>query len=153
MIRPLVLHPDPLLAEASALVRAFDEDLAGLVRDLFDTMYDAPGRGLAAVQIGQMRRVFVMDAGWKEGAPTPRVFVNPVITDHTTALATHEEGCLSIPDTPRRVSRPAEVTLAWQDEHGIPHEGTFTGFEAACVQHEFDHLEGKTILDHPEAPA
>ncbi|MEO0676383.1 MAG: peptide deformylase [Pseudomonadota bacterium] len=150
MIRPLVLHPGPRLSEVSATVDAFDEDLAALVRDLFDTMYDAPGRGLAAIQIGVAARVFVMDAGWKDGAPSPITFVNPVITDHGTELAVQEEGCLSIPNTPRRVARPAQVTLRWQDIHGAPQERTFTGFEAACVQHEFDHLEGVTILDHPE---
>ncbi|MEM1234082.1 MAG: peptide deformylase [Pseudomonadota bacterium] len=151
MIRPLVLHPDPQLGQVSKPVTRF-EAVGTLVRDLFDTMYDAPGRGLAAVQIGFMQRVFVMDADWKTGTPAPRVFINPVITDHITDLAVCEEGCLSIPDTPRRVARPAQVTVEWQDENGLQHSGTFTGFEAACIQHEFDHLEGKTILDHPEAP-
>ncbi|MEM1232755.1 MAG: peptide deformylase [Pseudomonadota bacterium] len=150
MIRPLVLHPDPRLAEISKPVTRLDA-LGTLVRDLFDTMYDAQGRGLAAVQIGFMQRVFVMDADWKTGTPAPQVFVNPVIADHATELVVLEEGCLSIPDTPRRVARPAQVALKWQDENGLPMTGTFTGFEAACIQHELDHLEGKTILDHPDA--
>ncbi|MEL6690315.1 MAG: peptide deformylase [Pseudomonadota bacterium] len=150
MIRDLVLHPDPRLGDVSKPVTRFDA-VGTLVRDMFDTMYDAPGRGLAAVQIGFMQRVFVMDAGWKEGTPTPMVFVNPIITARSDDEVVNEEGCLSIPDTPRRVSRPAQVSLRWQDENGLPHEGTFEGFEAACIQHEFDHLEGRTILDHPEA--
>lgn len=150
MIRDIVLHPDPRLQEVSKPVTRFDA-VGNLVRDMFDTMYDAPGRGLAAVQIGFMQRVFVMDAGWKSGTPTPLVFVNPVITDHSADVVVNEEGCLSIPDTPRNVARPARVTVSWQDENGLPHKGTFEGFEAACIQHEFDHLEGRTILDHPEA--
>ncbi|MEM1236045.1 MAG: peptide deformylase [Pseudomonadota bacterium] len=151
-VRPLVFHPDPLLGEVSAPVGAFDAALRGLVQDMFDTMYAAPGRGLAAVQVGVLTRVFVMDATWKEGERTPMVFVNPAITDHGLDLAVNEEGCLSIPDVPRRVARPAEVTLRWQDLDGAAYERAFTGFEAACVQHEFDHLDGRTILDHPEAP-
>lgn len=152
MIRPILIHPDPVLAEVARPVTSFDDTTAGLIRDLFETMYDAPGRGLAAPQIGVLQRVFVMDAGWKTGTPTPQVFLNPMITATSEAIAVAEEGCLSIPGQPRRVARPAEITLEWCDEHGQPHMGRFTGFEAACIQHEADHLDGRLILDHPAVP-
>ena len=151
-MRPLVLHPDPLLAQVSEPVGAFDAGLRALVGDMFETMYGATGRGLAAVQVGVLARVFVMDATWKEGEKTPLVFINPVMVDHGLELEVREEGCLSIPDVPRRVARPSEVFMRWQDLSGADHERRFSGFEAACVQHELDHLDGRTILDHPEAP-
>ena len=151
-LQPLVLHPDPLLAEVSEPVALFDGSLRSLIGDMFETMYAAPGRGLAAVQVGVLARVFVMDATWKEGEKSPLVFINPVMVDHGLELEVREEGCLSIPDVPRRVARPSEVVLRWQDVTAAVHEQRFTGFEAACVQHELDHLDGRTILDHPEAP-
>ena len=150
-MRPIVLYPDPLLAQVSEPVGHFDAALAALVADMFDTMYAALGRGLAAVQVGVLSRLFVMDATWKDGERSPQVFVNPVFADQSEEHVTREEGCLSIPDRPRRVARPSEVTLRWQDVHGAAQEGTFTGFEAACIQHEFAHLDGRLILDHPEA--
>ncbi len=150
-VLPLVLHPDPLLARVSAPVTVFDAALERLISDMLDTMYAAPGRGLAAVQVGVLSRVFVMDATWKDGEKTPLVFVNPQIVDHGLELITHQESCLSIPNTPRSVARPARVGFRWQGVDGSFIEQEFTGFEAACTQHEFDHLEGRTILDH-EAP-
>ena len=151
MIRPLVLYPDPALAFVSAPVEVFDAALADLVGDMFETMYAAPGRGLAAVQVGVLARVFIMDATWKAAEKTPMVFVNPEIFERSARAVTQEEGCLSIPGMPRRVSRPAEVALRWQGLDARQHEGRFSGFEAACIQHEFDHLEGRLILDHEEA--
>ncbi|MEM8592774.1 MAG: peptide deformylase [Pseudomonadota bacterium] len=151
-IRPIVIHPDPLLAQVSQPVEAFDAALGSLIEDMFDTMYAAPGRGLAAVQVGVLKRLFIMDATWKDGDKSPRIFINPVITDHSAHLATNLESCLSIPDRERKVARPAEVSMRWQDGTGAACEGHFQAFEAVCVQHEFDHLDGKLILDHPEAP-
>ncbi|MEL6609504.1 MAG: peptide deformylase [Pseudomonadota bacterium] len=156
MIRPILLYPDPRLALVADPVEVFGDELRVLADDMFETMYDAPGRGLAAPQVGVGLRVFVMDATWKTGAPTPMVFVNPVVTPIGTDTVVHEEGCLSIPDTPRRVSRPARVHVTWQDLDGAAHEAEFSGFESACIQHEADHLDGRLILDHPhvepEAP-
>jgi peptide deformylase len=95
-------------------------------------------------------RLFVMDVGWKEGAPDPRVFVNPEVVNASEARVTREEGCLSIPGRVSRVTRPVEVSLRWQDLGGEPQEETFTGFAATCVQHEIDHLDGILCTDREE---
>jgi len=150
-LRSIVVHPDPRLAQICAPVTAFDAGLDDLISDMFDTMYAAPGRGLAAPQVGVMSRLFVMDATWKDGAGTPLVMVNPKVTARSENLAVLEEGCLSIPDTPRTIARPDWVAVSWQDAKGQAHTGKFDGFKAACIQHEADHLDGRLILDHPEA--
>ena len=150
-LRDIVLYPDTRLSEACAPVTRFDGALATLIEDMFDTMYDAPGRGLAAPQIGEMSRLFVMDATWKDGPGTPVALINPRITWRSSDMAVLEEGCLSIPDIPRRVARPDTGRAVWQDVKGDWHEAGFDGFEAAVVQHEADHLDGMLILDHPEA--
>ena len=150
MIRPIVQIPDPVLRETCAPVEAFDAALRDLADDMLATMYDAPGRGLAAPQIGQPIRLFVMDVGWKEGEPRPQVFVNPEIVEASEERVTREEGCLSIPGRLSRVSRPAEVALRWQDLDGAPREGRFDGFAATCVQHELDHLDGVLCTDREE---
>ncbi|UWQ17414.1 peptide deformylase [Jannaschia sp. M317] len=139
------LHPDPILRAPCAPVTG---DVTDLARDMLAAMYAAPGRGLAAPQVGRALRLFVMDCTWKEGLPDPRVFVNPVVTGRA-GRQVNTEGCLSIPDTPRRVARAARVTLAF-DAAGGRRSETFTGFAAACVLHEMDHLDGVLILDHPE---
>jgi peptide deformylase len=105
------------------------------------------GRGLAAPQVGLSLRLFVMDAGWREGAPEPRAFVNPEVAWASEETETREEGCLSIPDRLVRVARPARVGLRWRGLDGAPHEGSFEGFAAACVQHEIDHLDGVLCID------
>ena len=151
MIRPILRHPDPVLRTSCAPVaEPIAQDVPALARDMIETMYAAPGRGLAAPQIGVTLRLFVMDCTWKEGLPDPRVFMNPEIA----AAEGHQvnvEGCLSIPDTPRRVARPNRVVLAF-DGADDRREETFEGFAAACICHEMDHLNGVLILDHPEAP-
>lgn len=147
MTLPVVLHPDPVLRERCAPVERFDGDLAQLAWDMLATMYDAPGRGLAAPQVGRTLRLFVMDCAWKEGTPVPRVFVNPVIEGTSDEMVTREEGCLSIPDTPCLVSRPAWVEVRWQDLSGASHEARFEGMEAVCAQHENDHLDGVLCID------
>ncbi|MGB3407549.1 MAG: peptide deformylase [Jannaschia sp.] len=147
MILPIVLHPDPVLRIVCTPVAGAVTDLA---RDMLDTMYAAPGRGLAAPQVGVTERLFVMDCSWKEGLPDPRVFVNPEIVARD-GRQVNEEGCLSIPDMPRRVARAATVTLAFDGKDGRRQE-TFEGFAAACAQHEMDHLDGVLIVDHPVAP-
>lgn len=144
----ILQYPNPKLAEVCAPVTNID---ASLIEDMFETMYDAPGRGLAAPQVGVMQRVFVMDATWKEGDMTPIAFVNPVITGQGGSQV-NEEGCLSIPDTPRRVERADWVDVTWTAIEGTAQSERFEGFAAACVCHELDHLDGKLILDHEAAP-
>ncbi|WP_299839300.1 peptide deformylase [uncultured Jannaschia sp.] len=146
MILPIVQHPDPILR---VVCRPVTGDVTALARDMLDTMYAAPGRGLAGPQVGVTERLFVLDATWKDGLPDPRVFVNPEIVARD-GRQVNEEGCLSIPETPRRVARPAEITLAFDGASGRREE-RFAGFAAACIWHEMDHLDGVLILDHPEA--
>lgn len=144
--------PDPVLRAVCAPVTVFDAKLAAIAKDMLDVMYAAPGRGLAAPQVGITQRVFVMDATWKDGTPDPQVFVNAEMVECSEEIVVMAEGCLSIPDRTSRVARPAQVTLRWQDLDGAPQTGTFTGFAAACVQHERDHLDGILCTDYPEAP-
>lgn len=144
---PIRLLGDPVLRARAAPVESFDADLVALARAMLGAMYAAPGRGLAAPQVGVPLRLFVMDEGWKEGAPDPRVFVNPEIAWASEEQATREEGCLSIPGRTFRVTRPARVRLRWQGLDGAAREEAFAGFAAACVQHEADHLDGVLICD------
>ena len=147
-LRDILRWPDPRLKQTCAPVDKVDTDLRMLVTDMLETMYAAPGRGLAAPQVGEMRRVFVMDAHWKEGEQAPMVFVNPMIVAVSAAQETRAEGCLSIPGICPDVTRPARVRVRWLDLEGRSQEQDFTGFEAACVQHEMDHLDGTVTLDH-----
>ncbi|UWQ96052.1 peptide deformylase [Rhodobacteraceae bacterium M385] len=151
-VRPVLLWPDPRLAKVCVPV---DAPPSELIQDLFDTMYAANGRGLAAPQIGVLFRVFVVDVSWKEGAYDPRVFINPTLQQRSEDIGTMEEQCLSIPDLPMAVTRPAAITLAWDTVEGTREEATFTGILGRCIQHEFDHLDGRVIFDHqsPEARA
>ena len=146
-VLPIVQAPDPVLSQIAAEVTVFDDALVGLSDDMLATMYAAKGRGLAAPQIGLLTRVFVMDATWKDGDPSPTVFVNPEIVAISNDLATLAEGCLSIAGDLIEVTRPAGVTLRWRDVDGGFLEASFDGFEAACVQHEIDHLNGILITD------
>ena len=141
---------DPVLRLPCVEVTEFDATLRKLADDMLETMYLAPGRGLAAPQVGVLSRVFVMDVAWKEGTPDPLVLVNPVVVAASDERVAREEGCLSIPGRTVRVSRPARVTLYWRDLDGHPHEGAFEGFGATCVQHEIDHLDGVLCLDREE---
>ncbi len=140
--------PDPVLRMVCAPVTAFDQDLARLAQDMFETMYDAPGRGLAAPQVGILQRLFVMDAGWKTGEPTPQVFVNPVILSASEDQVLFEEACLSIPGRLCSVMRPGEVAVQWHSLDREPMQKDFGGFEARCIQHELDHLDGVLCIDH-----
>lgn len=150
--RALVIHPDDRLRQVCAPVGAVDAETRQLAMDMLATMYAAPGRGLAAPQVGVLKRLFVMDVTWREGAPDPWVCLDPVISDPSEAMATREEGCLSIPDHPVRVTRPASVTLNFTDLTGARQSHRLTGFAAACAQHEADHLDGILILDHEGQP-
>ena len=141
------LHPDPILRVPCAPVT---RDVTGLARAMLAAMYAAPGRGLAAPQVGEALRLFVMDAYWKDGLPDPRAFVNPEVVWHSDETAVTEEACLSIPDLPRMVRRPVACRLAFDGPDGRREEG-FDGIAARCLLHEVDHLDGRLILDHPEA--
>ncbi len=146
MPRAVVLHPDPVLRAVAVPVTRFDEGLARLAEEMLDTMYAAPGRGLAAPQVGVSQRLFVMDATWKDGPRRPCVFVNPEIVAGEGRV-TGPEACLSIPGRTVQVERDAAVTVRWQDLGGAAHEARFDGFEAICIQHETDHLDGVLCID------
>ncbi|WP_316014779.1 peptide deformylase [Roseobacter sp. HKCCA0434] len=148
MIRPILIHPDPRLKKVAPPVADLTDGLRALADDMLETMYEAPGIGLAAPQIGQGVRLFVMDCADKEEAPAPFVMFNPEITARSDDQSVYEEGCLSIPEIYAEVTRPAEVTLAWIDRDGNPQSRDFAGLEATCVQHELDHLDGKLFIDY-----
>lgn len=147
-LRQIVLWPDPRLRMVCAEVGEITPAVEVLAADMLETMYAAPGRGLAAPQVGEMLRLFVMDTEWKDAAPAPVVFIDPVVEAHSDARAVQSEGCLSIPGLSLEVTRPAEVTLSWTDLQGARQTAPFSGFAAACVQHELDHLDGVVTLDH-----
>ncbi len=152
-ILPIIEVPDPRLRLVSAPVDQVDDELRSLIGDMFDTMYDAPGIGLAAIQVGVPKRVIVMDLQEKEDAEgkpirEPRVFVNPEIVDPSEAHAVYTEGCLSVPDQYADVERPATCRVRWLDEKGVAHDELFEGLLATCIQHEMDHLQGIVFIDH-----
>jgi peptide deformylase len=152
---PILHHPDPRLRAVCPTVLRFDAALTHLAADLFETMYAAPGRGLAAPQVGVLARVFVIDTGWKTGTPAPMAFVNPRLLSVSDRRLTMEEGCLSIPGIPCPVERPAALRLHWQSPDATPHEAGFDGIEARAIQHELDHLDGILCIDriaHPVGP-
>jgi peptide deformylase len=148
-LRPIILHPDPRLKSMCKPVSAVTDDLRRLSDDMLETMYDAPGIGLAAPQVGQLVRLIVMDCVKEEGAaPRPMVLLNPEITWSSPEKAAYEEGCLSIPEHYAEVERPAEVEVSWLGLDGQPAAERFTGLWATCVQHEIDHLNGRLFIDH-----
>jgi peptide deformylase len=147
MIRDILIHPDPRLKKPCEPIAEVTEDLRALAADMLETMYDAPGVGLAAPQIGVMKRLIVMDC-IKDGTPEPMVLLNPQVIWSSEDLATYEEGCLSIPDQYAEVRRPASVTVQWMDLNGAAQERSFDGLWATCVQHEIDHLDGKLFIDY-----
>lgn len=152
-ILPIIEVPDPRLRTVSTPVDTVDDELRALIDDMFETMYDAPGIGLAAIQVGVPKRVIVMDLQEQEdeeGKPIrePRVFINPEILDPADEMSTYNEGCLSVPDQFAEVDRPARCRVKWLDEKGEAHDEVFEGLLATCIQHEMDHLEGIVFIDH-----
>ena len=131
------------------------DEVRALTADLFDTMYEAKGRGLAAPQVGAMQRLFVMDAGWKEGKPSPIVMINPDILWMSDDRAEGPEGCLSIPGISTQIARATEIRIRWTDLQGQRAEADLSGFPAICAQHEFDHLDGIVTFNRlpPQARA
>jgi peptide deformylase len=145
--------PEPILREISTPVEKVDDEVRALIADMFETMYDAPGIGLAAVQVGIPKRLLVMDLQEPEeegGEPIkePRVFINPEILSHSDHEVPYTEGCLSVPDQYAEVMRPDRIRARWLDENGEQHEEELDGLLAVCLQHEMDHLEGVLFIDH-----
>jgi peptide deformylase len=151
-VRDILTWPHPALEQVAAHVVS-GEDIEDLVSDLFETMYAAPGRGLAAPQIGVARRVFVTDTTWKDGQRNPIAFVNPRIAAQSENKVKGMEGCLSIPGLSLEIERPEWVALEWVSPEGEGAARRFDGFAAACVCHELDHLNGTVTLDHLPAAA
>ena len=165
-IREILEVPDPRLKLVSDPVTAFDAELKTLVDDMLETMYDAPGIGLAAIQVGVPLRVLVIDLqepdpdaepetcddhgcghDHRPGRRNPRVFINPELLDPSEDIILYNEGCLSLPDIYAEVERPSAVRARWQDLEGNLHEEAMDGLMAICLQHEMDHLEGIVFVD------
>jgi peptide deformylase len=143
------LHPDPRLKKVCTAVSDSSDRLRTLAKDMLETMYDAPGIGLAAPQIGVMDRVIVMDCEKDETSPrAPLVMLNPEIIASSDETNVYEEGCLSIPDHFAEVTRPKLVQVRWMDVDGAEQSQEFDGLWATCVQHEIDHLNGKLFIDY-----
>jgi peptide deformylase len=147
-LREILKLPDKRLRLVSEPVKRIDAGIRALVEDMFETMYGAPGIGLAGVQIGVAKRVVVMDLSKKDDAHRPLVFINPEIIWESKEQSTHEEGCLSIPEYYEEVERPNEVKVNYLDLEGKTHEITAKGLFATCVQHEIDHINGVLFIDH-----
>ena len=147
-IKPLIILPDPLLRQASRPVERVDAALNRLADDMLETMYDARGIGLAAIQIGEPVRMLVIDLAKEGEPPAPQVFINPEVVTSGEARSIYEEGCLSIPDYYAEVERPASVRVTYLDRDGKEHEIEADGLLATCLQHEIDHLNGVLFIDH-----
>ena len=147
-LKPLVLLPDPILRQPSKTVERVDADLRRLADDMLETMYDAPGIGLAAIQVGEPIRMLVMDISKEDEEKKPFVVINPEIVATGDDVSTYEEGCLSIPDYYAEVERPAAVTVDFLDRDGKQQSLTAEGILATCLQHEIDHLNGVLFIDH-----
>jgi peptide deformylase len=147
-IHTILSIPNPVLKLVSDPVIAFDADLQTLIQDMLETMYDAPGIGLAAIQIGVAKRLLVIDLAKEEEPKAPMVFANPELIWVSDELSTYEEGCLSIPEYYESVERPASIKIKYQDEKGETREMDADGLLATCLQHELDHLNGVLFIDH-----
>ena len=149
MKRPILIHPDPRLKKVCTPVADVSDELRKLADDMLETMYHAPGIGLAAPQVGVLNRLIVLDCVKEEGeAPQPRIMFNPEVIASSDEQNTYEEGCLSIPEQYAEVTRPKEVEVTWMDRDGKPRQEVFDGLWATCVQHEIDHLNGKLFIDY-----
>ncbi|HEX8483497.1 MAG TPA: peptide deformylase [Allosphingosinicella sp.] len=152
-IRPIIEAPDPLLRQVSSPVEAITPEIQTLIDDMFETMYAAPGIGLAAIQVGVAKRILVIDLQdpeeeGGEPVPKPMVFINPEILASSGIPRPYNEGCLSVPDQYAEVERPDSVRLRWLDRDGQVHEEELEGMLATCIQHEMDHLEGVLFIDY-----
>ena len=147
-LRDILILPDKRLRLVSKPVAKIDSATRKLVEDMFETMYDAPGIGLAAIQVGEPKRIVTLDLAKKDDPQNPQVFINPELVWQSKEIGTHEEGCLSIPEYYEEVERPAEVKVRYLDLDGKPREIEANGLLATCLQHEIDHLNGVLFIDH-----
>ncbi len=148
-LRKILIHPDPRLKKAADPIASVDDDVRRLADDMLETMYDAPGIGLAAPQVAVMNRLIVMDCEKEEGAtPNPMVLINPAVVWTSEERNVYDEGCLSIPEQYAEVERPAEVEVQWTGLDGKAMRERFDGLWATCVQHEIDHLNGTLFIDY-----
>lgn len=147
-IKPIILLPDLILREKSTPIERFDDELKRLASDMTETMYDAPGIGLAAIQIGVPRRMLVVDVAKDEDNQNPQIFINPEIVKNSDERSSYEEGCLSIPEYYAEVERPAAITVKYLDLSGKKQSIKADGILATCLQHEIDHLDGVLFIDH-----
>jgi len=152
-ILPIIEAPDPFLRTISKPVSEVTDATRALIADMFETMYKAPGIGLAAIQVGVPDRLLVIDLQEKDEDTgdtirTPRVFINPEILEESEETGFYNEGCLSVPEQYADVERPLVVRARWMDEHGTTHEDEIEGMLSTCLQHEMDHLEGVLFVDH-----
>jgi peptide deformylase len=147
-IKPLIILPDPVLRQLSKPIERVDSDLQRLADDMLETMYDAPGIGLAAIQIGVPRRMLVIDISREGEEKQPQVFINPEILTSSDERSVYEEGCLSIPDYYAEVERPATVSVKYLDRNGKEQTVEADGLLATCLQHEIDHLNGVLFIDY-----
>ncbi|SHJ25418.1 peptide deformylase [Aureimonas altamirensis DSM 21988] len=147
-IKPLIILPDPILRQVSDPVERIDDAVRAFADDMLETMYDAPGIGLAAIQVGVPRRMLVIDLAKEDEPKNPLVFINPQILSTSDEPSLYEEGCLSIPEYYAEVERPASLTVRYQDVNGKTQELAADGLLATCLQHEIDHLNGVLFIDH-----
>lgn len=149
MKRPILIHPDPRLKKVCESLPDVSDRIRALAEDMLETMYDAPGIGLAAPQIGDLERIIVMDCVKDDNEdPNPMVLINPEIIAASDEKNVYEEGCLSIPDQFAEVTRPKQVQVRWMDLNGAEQTQEFDGLWSTCVQHEIDHLDGKLFIDY-----
>ena len=147
-IRPIIILPDARLRQASQPVKTVDDALRKLMDEMVETMHDAPGIGLAAIQIGVPQRIVVLDLAKKGEPPQPQFFVNPEIVWSSEEKSVYEEGCLSIPEYYEEVERPARIRARYLDRDGAPQEIEAEGLMATALQHEIDHTNGVLFIDH-----
>ena len=147
-LRQILTEPNKLLREKSLTVEGVDEDLQKLMDDMLETMYAAPGIGLAAIQVGIPKRVIVLDIAQKDGPKNPMYFVNPEIIEKSNSTSTYEEGCLSVPGQFAEIDRSDKCHIKYLDYYGQQKEIKAHGMLATCIQHEMDHLEGILFIDY-----
>ena len=147
-LREILIEPNKILREKSLKVEQVDKDLQTLIDNMLETMYAAPGIGLAAIQVGVPKRVIVLDLAKKDSPKNPMYFVNPEIIEKSKTNSTYEEGCLSVPGQFAEIDRPDKCYIKYLDYHGQPQEMRAEGMLATCIQHEMDHLEGILFIDY-----
>jgi len=147
-LRKILTEPNKILREKSLKVELVDKDLQTLMDDMLETMYAAPGIGLAAIQVGVPKRAIVLDLAPKDSPKNPMYFVNPEIIEKSKTNTTYEEGCLSVPGQFAEIDRPDKCHIKYLDYYGQPQEIKAEGMLATCIQHEIDHLEGILFIDY-----